>query len=189
MPDDFFRMCLEANIMTLVDHHCFKNCVAQSVTFSRRIRCHVNLFPSTLIGIPVQHLIDVLPPHHQNYCIEISEQQIIGDPSYLVKPVTALRKAGVQIAIDDVGFGKSCIESLILLEPDVIKIDRRWVHGVSRDKGRANALKKLMKVANSLDMLAIAEGIETAEDIEVLHEVGIKFGQGFFLGKPDLCSE
>ena len=58
---------------------------------------HVNLFPSTLIDIPVQHLVEAFPSESRlgSYCIELNEQQIIGNPSYLLGPVTALREAGL----------------------------------------------------------------------------------------------
>ncbi|MBI4395004.1 MAG: diguanylate cyclase, partial [Candidatus Omnitrophica bacterium] len=58
-PEDFFRMCLENNILTLVDHRCFQICIAAAKVLPKGVRRHLNLFPSTLINIPVQHLIDV----------------------------------------------------------------------------------------------------------------------------------
>ena len=114
MPNDFFRFALEAKILTLVDHHCFKACAAQATSLPPGAWCHINLFPSTLVGIPIQHLIDIIPAENTRrfYCIEISEQQILDDPSYLVEPVAAFQKAGIAVAIDDVGFGRSGLEGL-----------------------------------------------------------------------------
>ena len=186
VAEDFFRFCLEHNILTLVDHRCFESCLSAGAVFPPEMRLHVNLFPSTLINIPVEHLIKALPKNYLRHscCIEISEQQIIGDPSYLIKPVNALRQAGVCVAVDDVGFGRSCLESLVLLEPDIIKIDKKCVMGISSDESRAAALKRILKVTNSLGTEVIAEGIETQEDLELVKELGVKFGQGFLWGKP-----
>ncbi len=186
VADDFFRFCLEHNILTLVDHRCFEACLAAGTIFPLEMRRHVNLFPSTLINIPVEHLIKALPANSltRSHCVEISEQQIIGDPSYLIKPVMALKEAGILVAIDDVGFGRSCLESLVLLEPDVIKIDKKCVMGIARDESRAYALKRILKVANSLGTEVIAEGIETQEDLDLVKQLGVKFGQGFLWGKP-----
>ena len=186
VADDFFRFCLEHNILTLVDHRCFEACLAAGTIFPLEMRRHVNLFPSTLINIPVEHLIKALPANSltRSHCVEISEQQIIGDPSYLIKPVAALKEAGILVAIDDVGFGRSCLESLVLLEPDVIKIDKKCVMGIARDESRAYALKRILKVANSLGTEVIAEGIETQEDLDLVKQLGVKFGQGFLWGKP-----
>jgi len=186
MPDDFFRLSLEANILTLVDHRCFKNCVAAAAALPPGIRRHVNLFPSTILDIPVQHLVDSLPPNgsRKDYCIEISEQQIIGDPSYLAGTVDAFKREGVLVAIDDVGYGRSCLESVVLLEPDLVKIDKVCVNGIGRDESRTRSLKRLIKVANSLGAEIVAEGIESREDLDVLRDLGVKSGQGYLWGVP-----
>lgn len=191
MPNDFFRFALESNILTAVDHHCFKVCLAQAAGFPMETWCHINLFPSTLVGIPIQHLIDAIPPGgaRKFYCIEISEQQILDDPSYLIEPVTALQKAGISIAIDDVGFGRSGLESLILLQPNVVKIDRKWINKMYQHPSRQRSLQRLIKVIGSLGAEAIAEGIENVEDFDFLKSFGVKYGQGYLLGKPVPCQK
>jgi diguanylate cyclase (GGDEF)-like protein len=186
MPDDFFRLCMEENILTLVDHRCYKNCIKASRSLPRGIRRHLNLFPSTILDIPPQHLIDALPEDdtRKDYCIEISEKQIIGDPSYLTSTVEVFKRAGLLIAIDDVGYGRSCLESAVLLEPDVVKIDKTFVTGVSGDPTRLRSLKRLLKVASSLGADVVAEGIERRSDLEALKDLGVKSGQGYFWGMP-----
>ena len=94
------------------------------------------------------------------------------------------RRRLVGIAIDDVGFGRSCLESLILLQPDVIKIDKRLVNGISHDKSQKEMLRRLLAVVESLHTKIIAEGIETREDLETLKELGVPYGQGFLWGQP-----
>ncbi len=187
MPNDFFRVCLENNILTLVDFQCFKNCVASSIFLFGEGRFHINLFPSTLIDIPIKHLVESFPMDRPRgtYCIEISEQQIIGDPSNLADQVRIFKKSGVLVAIDDVGFGRSCLESLILLEPDIVKIDKRWVYGIAQNHWSARSLKRLLKVTEALGAEVVAEGIELEEDLQVLRELGIRYGQGYLLGRPD----
>ena len=89
------------------------------------------------------------------------------------------------VAIDDVGFGRSCLENLILLEPDIIKIDKRCVKGISRDKSRARSLKRILGVAAVLNTDVVAEGIENEEDLDVLRTLGVKYGQGYLMDRPD----
>lgn len=186
MPDDFFRAALESNILSRVDFECLKSCVTTSAVLPPGFLCHINLFPSTLINLPPQDFIELFDGigKQKLYCIEISEQQIIGDPSYLVEPVSQLRKAGALIAIDDLGFGKSCLESLILLEPDIVKIDKKCVTRASENPSLIRSLKRLVKMARSLEAEVIAEGIETEKDLILLQDLGVKFGQGYFLSKP-----
>ncbi len=186
MPDDFFRACIEANILTLVDHQCLRSCLSANAALALNARCHVNLFPSTIIDIPVQHLLEDFPQafNRGSFCIEVSEQQIIGDPSYLSGPIDSFKQAGILIAIDDVGFGRSCLESLIVLEPDIVKIDKRFVKGIAEDRFRAQSLKRLLKVTRVLDAEVVAEGIETHEDLRMLQDLGVQYGQGYFLDRP-----
>lgn len=183
-PDDFFRASLEANILTAVDQHCFKTCASSASILPPNIRRHVNLFPSTLIGVPVEQLLQALPSNSSSYCVEISEQQIIGDPSYLVEPVRALRQSGVKIALDDLGFGRSCLESLILLEPDIVKIDKKCVTGITEEHANMRSLKRLLRMATSLGAEVVAEGVESKTDLSVLTDLGVFCAQGYFLGRP-----
>ncbi len=186
LPDDFFRVCFENNILTLVDRHCFKNCIQASSELPMEVKRHLNIFPSTMIDIPIRNLLQALGEKviDKNFCLEISEQQIIGDPSYLVEPVAHLKKSGIEIAIDDVGFGRSCLESLILLEPNVVKIDKKLVNGISKNSWCEKSLQRFLKVTQALGSEVIAEGIESKEDMETLVSLGVQFGQGYFLGRP-----
>ena len=187
MPDDFFRVSFENNILTSVDSQCLKNCIAAGRHFPSPIVRHVNIFPSTLLDVPTRNLVKLFGPEggkNALYCVEISEQQIIGDPSYLIESVNSLKKSGISIAIDDVGFGRSSLESLILLEPDVVKIDKKCVHGIAKDGGSERSLKRLKKVTDSLGVQLVAEGIETEEDMNTLIAMGVKYGQGYYLGRP-----
>jgi diguanylate cyclase (GGDEF)-like protein len=186
LPDNFFRMCSERNILTLVDHACLAASVRTALELPPYARFHVNIFPTTLLAIPVEHLLEIFPRPlpKDTFCLEISEQQIIGDPSYLVPIVRALRAAGILIAIDDVGFGSSCLESLVLLEPDILKIDKRVVIGIDRDPQRVEHLRRYIAIARSLGCTLVAEGIESAGELNVVRSLGIEFGQGYFWGKP-----
>ena len=187
MPDDFFRASMEANALTEVDHHCLKSCVTAAQVLPASIECHVNLFPSTILNVPVETLLDAFQNKNegQRFYIEISEQQIIGDPSYLTHAVLELRKAGIGIALDDLGFGRSCLESLIFLEPDLLKIDKKCVIGIADNPAHARSLKRLLKIAESLGAEVVAEGIENEDDLDVLKDLGVAYGQGFLLGQPE----
>lgn len=186
-PVDFFRIAMEADILTPVDHQCLRTCAAASRGLPAGSMIHVNLFPSTLLDVPVAHLIAAFPEGRQpgSYCVEISEQQILGDPSYLMDSVAALKGAGIRIAIDDVGFGSSCLESLILLEPDVVKIDKRCVLGIARGAAHTRSLRRLLKVAESLGADVVAEGVNDREDLAVLKDLGVPLAQGFLWGMPE----
>jgi len=185
-PDEFFRIAMENNMLTLVDHHCFRSCVTVASELPPQMHRHINLFPATIIDLPVEELVDKLAANcpASNYCFEISEQQILGDSSSMIGPVQAFKDYGITIAVDDVGFGNTCLESLILLEPDVIKMDKKYVRGIAQSSQVERSLRRVLKVAEDLNAEVIAEGIETEEDLARLKDLGVKYGQGYYLGMP-----
>jgi EAL domain-containing protein (putative c-di-GMP-specific phosphodiesterase class I) len=186
MPENFFRLCAERNVLTLVDHACLKASINAALQLPPYVRLHLNIFPTTLLAIPVEHLLDLFPNPipADTFCLEISEQQIIGDPTYLVPAVQALREAGILIAIDDVGFGSSCLESLVLLEPDILKVDKRCVIGIDTEPTHVEHLRRYIRIARSVGCQIVAEGIENARELAVVRSLGIEYGQGYFWGKP-----
>lgn len=183
-PADFFRICIENNILTTVDLQCLQLCLEDAPNIGRNMRLHVNLFPSTLLETPVENLIKLFPQERNGttYCLEISEQQFITEPGYLREAINALKQAGILVAIDDVGFGRSSLETLILLEPDLVKVDRKYVSGISVEPSKARLLRRLANVAKSLGAEIVAEGIEDRNDLPLLKEMGINYGQGFLWG-------
>jgi len=185
MPDDFFRLSRTNNMLTVVDRHCWHHCVQAQMHVQSGIRRHLNIYPTTLIETPVEEILKDLPvENRRDICVELSEELISTDPSQLLKSIETMRQAGVHIAMDDVGFGRSSLENLVILEPDIIKIDKKINIGLAKDKGLRRSLERILRVVRSLNAQVIVEGIEAEEDLKVIMSMGVKFGQGFFLGKP-----
>jgi diguanylate cyclase (GGDEF)-like protein/PAS domain S-box-containing protein len=187
VPEQFFRISLEARCLTLVDRRCFKNCVAAAARVPASMQCHFNLFPSTIVEITAERLLEELNGERERLdsCIEISEQQILGESLALAREIERFKKAGVRISIDDVGFGQSSLESLILLEPETIKIDKKYVTDLTRHDWKRRSLERLLRIAESLGAETIAEGIQNPEDLRELRNMGVLYGQGFLLGRPE----
>ena len=186
LPDDFFPLCDRVGRLSAVDFDCFRTCVEAADWLDESLRYHVNLFPATLLDVPVERIAAALPDGRARRacCIELSEQQIVADSSYLLEPVRALKKAGFLVALDDVGCGRSSLENLLLLEPEIVKIDRALIHGTFEDRWKRRALKRLLEVARVLGAEVVAEGIESERDLVVLRRLGATFGQGYALGRP-----
>lgn len=185
MPDDFFRLCRANNMLTIVDRQCLHCCVTAGQQVERGLRKHLNIFPTTAVEIPVEEILREFPPEMRGeFCLELSEELIFSDLSKLIKPIKILQEAGILIAIDDVGFGRSCLESLVIFEPDIVKIDKKVNIGLANDKGRQRSLERLLRIVHSLKAQVVVEGIETEEDLRVLLDMGVEYGQGYLLGRP-----
>ena len=190
-PDNLFRYCQEQDILPAVDLRCLKKCAEAAHLYTPGTRYNVNIMPATLLQTPTEELIRVLrfDPTYGHCCLEISEQQLLGDPTPLVPRVRVLQDAGIRIAIDDVGFGNSCLEGLIMLRPQVIKIDKRLVTGLARDKDLQSIFMRMLKVAEVLGAEVVAEGIADRDDCRLVQDLGVRLGQGYLFGRPEICGE
>lgn len=184
-PEDFFRLSLEANLSTMIDRQCLSTCVAASRKLLPIFRRHINVSPATILDMTVPRFIEAFPEGQAGlYCIEISQHQIVGDPSYLEDVLEGLRSAGFLTAIEDVSFGKNSVESLVLLEPDFIKLDKTYAMGLASDRARVRSLARMLKLADAIGTDVIAEGVESPTDLGALKAAGVKYGQGFLWGRP-----
>ncbi len=179
------QLSQEHGMLGVLDNHCFRNSVAAVSRFDPRFHGHVNLYPSTLLGF-CEGMIDELGEtiERNQLCIELSEQQILSEPRDLLPRIQQLRSVGIRIGLDDVGFGHTALETLIVLEPEVVKIDRSAVFGIAVDADQRRCLQRLVSVARALNGEVIAEGVETEEDAAVLIDLGIEHAQGFLYGRP-----
>ncbi|MCB9799190.1 MAG: diguanylate cyclase [Candidatus Omnitrophica bacterium] len=187
-PDLFFNFCMEKNILNLIDMHCFRRCceLSRDILADQTKKIHINLFQSTILSTQIEEFLEIIPSERirNQYCIEISEQQIIGNPECMIESIQRFKEKDFLIAIDDVGFGRSCLESMIILKPDIVKIDKRCVTGVAHDLAKKRTLKNLIRVLKAVTPQIIAEGIETEDDAKVLLELDIRYGQGYYYAKP-----
>jgi EAL domain-containing protein (putative c-di-GMP-specific phosphodiesterase class I) len=94
------------------------------------------------------------------------------------------RKLGFLLALDDVGTGHSNLERIPRLEPDILKIDRVLVHGMSESYHRREVFRSLLALSHQIGALAIAEGVEDERDVMAALSLGCDFFQGFYFGRP-----
>jgi EAL domain-containing protein (putative c-di-GMP-specific phosphodiesterase class I) len=95
-----------------------------------------------------------------------------------------LHELGVQIAVDDFGTGFSSLEQLRRFPIDVLKVDRSFVQGVDHDARDAAIAANLVSLAHALDLVAVAEGIETDGQLASLRELDCDLAQGFLFARP-----
>jgi EAL domain-containing protein (putative c-di-GMP-specific phosphodiesterase class I) len=116
--------------------------------------------------------------------LELSEHDRVDDYDALHEVLRPLRASGMRLAIDDVGAGFSSLRHIVLTRPEVIKIDRTLVDGVSRDPVLSTLVRALVEFAHGSGARVVAEGIETADDATALLQLGVDYGQGWHYGRP-----
>ncbi|UUY05277.1 EAL domain-containing protein [Svornostia abyssi] len=116
--------------------------------------------------------------------LEITEHAPVADYDALAADLRPLRDRGARVAIDDAGAGFASLRHILRLSPDVIKLDRSLVSGISRDRAQQALAGGLISFAEKMGALIVAEGIELAEELGTLRELGVRYGQGFLLARP-----
>ncbi len=116
--------------------------------------------------------------------IEITETVLIGDDPAPRQSLEALRKTGVNLALDDFGIGYSSLSYLRRLPFDRIKIDKSFVDELAQRQDNAAIVKSIVSLSMDLGMQTTAEGIETAEQLEFLRRLQCTEAQGYFIGRP-----
>jgi diguanylate cyclase (GGDEF)-like protein/PAS domain S-box-containing protein len=122
------------------------------------------------------------PPHRLK--IEITETMIVENQKVAVQTLTQLQALGIQIQVDDFGTGYSSLSVLHSLPLDTLKIDISFVRLLETDPDNAEIVKVIIKLAQNLGMMAIAEGVETQSQLLQLKALGCDFAQGYLLAKP-----
>jgi diguanylate cyclase (GGDEF)-like protein len=120
-----------------------------------------------------------------NLVLEVTESSVI-DGRQVRATLEALHELGVRLALDDFGTGQSSLSLLRAFPVDVLKLDKSFVDGIcdGEDRGRLAVAAAVAQLAEYLDLYAVAEGIETAAQLERLREMGYRLGQGYFMAKP-----
>ncbi|MBW2419770.1 MAG: EAL domain-containing protein [Deltaproteobacteria bacterium] len=115
---------------------------------------------------------------------EVSEQESIDNFSLFRETRDYYRSLGFQFALDDTGSGYAGLEALLEISPEFIKMDRNFVSGVDQDPARQDLLAALLTVAERTGARIVGEGLDTLEELDMLEELGIHFGQGWLFGHP-----
>jgi len=116
--------------------------------------------------------------------LELTESVLLGRDDRIQAELTELKQLGVRLAIDDFGTGYSSLSYLRELPMDVLKIDKSFTEGIASSQGRLALVEVIVRMAKTLGLSVVAEGIESQKQRELLISLGCEFGQGYLLEKP-----
>ena len=153
---------------------------------------HVNL---SVVELRDPELVsDILAELHETglapgqLVLEITETQLLRDAAGSAARFDELRSLGVRVALDDFGTGYSSLSYLHSLPLDSLKIAKPFVDGLAGGGREAGFIAMIVDLARTLELEVIAEGIETADQLAALRDLGAELGQGYLLGRPSAAS-
>lgn len=188
-PGQLFAAAAAAGRTVELDLACFEVVAAGSVDIDVNQVVTINLSPQTLElqDFSSAWLLEILSRYRLSpgrIIVELTEREAINDLDRLRRNAAALQHAGVRLAADDVGAGNAGLRLLSQVRFDIVKIDLSLVQDGTQHDSSRNVLRSLTELAARQGAVAIAEGLETAEQLRSLRELGITTGQGYLLGRP-----
>ncbi len=144
---------------------------------------HLNLSPRALLDPAASTLLLQLPL--RRIVLEVTEHQVVGDYAILTAVLAPLRAAGMRLAIDDAGAGFASMRHVLLLEPDVLKLDISLVRGIDSDAAKRSLCQALTGFAHATGAKVVAEGVETQPEADAVRTLGVDLAQGYFFARPE----
>jgi EAL domain-containing protein (putative c-di-GMP-specific phosphodiesterase class I) len=141
----------------------------------------VNLSPSALASPEVQQ---ALQRPLTGLVLEITEHEAVEDYVDFAGMLAVLRARGARIAVDDAGAGYAGLRQLMILRPDLIKLDRGLIEDVAGDEAKQALVECFVRFAERTDAHVCAEGVESLDDLLVLARIGVTYGQGYVIARP-----
>jgi hypothetical protein len=144
----------------------------------------MSFYDSAFIEIEVGNLLSAAGLTPANIVFEITERLAIENFASFKRALAAYTAMGFGVAIDDVGTRHSNLETVMSLRPHFIKISDVLVRGIARSTVKREMLRSLRHIAETIDAVMVAEGIEHVEDVLALRDLGLRYGQGYYMARP-----
>ena len=192
-PGSFIPFAEEVGLIDVVDRFVLAEACAQLHYWQQRdlvppdMEISVNLSANELTDPgTATHISEMLAGaafDPSNLILEITESAMMRDTDTVVQNLHALRALGLRIAVDDFGTGYSSLAYLEQFPVDILKIDRSFVAALSEDD-QAGLAQAVIQIAETLGLMTVAEGVESAEQAARLRTLGCRAAQGYYLGRP-----
>nr|WP_314259067.1 EAL domain-containing protein [uncultured Devosia sp.] len=181
-PDVWFAMAASVGLGTELEMLAVNKGLALLDLLPRDLYLTLNVSPDTVLS---GDLLTAIPEKHgRRVVLEITEHASVDDYSALGNALSALRAGGVRLAVDDAGAGYASLRHILALQPDIIKLDMSLTRNIQDDVARHALAAALVHFGRETKCQILAEGVETAIELEALRNLGVEYAQGYFLGRP-----
>ena len=193
-PADFIPIAEQTGLILAIGRFVLQTAIAQAAQWHRQYSGEQPLLMS--VNVSCKQLVDAgLADYISDLLaevdldpaclkIEVTESTLMENPAQATAILAELRSRGVQVGLDDFGTGYSCLALLHRLPLDVLKVDRSFVSDMTEHEPSAAIVRTVLSLAESLGLAVIAEGVETAEQAQLLRDMGCPWSQGYYFSRP-----
>jgi len=199
-PNEFIPVAEDSGLIVPMGHWIMSEAIRQSALWSaafgkggRSLSVAINLSARQLAQPDLADLVarelDRADADPALVAFEITETVLLEDVTSAERTLTDLKDLGVKLSLDDFGTGYSSLTYLCRLPIDTVKVDRSFVSQLGTGSRDASIVEMVVGMAHMLQLDVVAEGVETAEQAEVLRDWGCRYAQGFLFSKPKPIGE
>lgn len=181
-PDQWFRMAHSVGLGFELERAALRSALARADDLPDGTYLSVNGSPEVFAQQETHEML--VDASGDGVVLEITEHAPVSDYGQLATRLGVLRARGARLAVDDAGAGFASLRHILQLSPDFIKLDRSLVSGIANDPARQALAEGLISFGTRIGVDIVAEGIEEPEELQVLRERGVRFGQGYLLARP-----
>ncbi|MDP8264842.1 MAG: EAL domain-containing protein [Candidatus Aceula lacicola] len=186
-PEMLFEAALRFGFYKELEMICWKRAfeVISSSHYSDRIFLNCNPYlVESLEFLTIKSIMSDYNILSKNMVLEITERSAISDYKMFFDRLREYQKDGLSVAIDDLGGGYASLESIVEINPKLVKIDISIIRDLDKNPLKRSLVKAIISFCKENNITSVAEGIERKEELDVLLDLGIDAGQGYFLGMP-----
>lgn len=191
-PDEFIAIAEDAGLIVELGQQALIKACKQLKEWHKQgfneLRMAINVSPRQFllsdVALDVETVLRDVGLEAKYVELELTESLILDDPEKIIIMLNKLKELGVKLSIDDFGTGYSSLSYLSRFPLDVLKIDKSFINQLMVDEKGLAITQAIIAIAHSLKLEVIAEGVENAEQLDILRRLGCKYVQGYYFGKP-----
>ncbi|WP_434629347.1 GGDEF domain-containing protein [Chromobacterium sp. CV08] len=188
-PMMLFEAAERCRMTPALDQACLRACAERFAELALPGLLFVNIGPETLLAqerrpAAVLSFLETVGLDSRRVILELTENRPGGAYPALREAADGCRRDGLRIALDDFGEGFSNLRLWSELRPDIVKLDKHFVRHIHLDPLKEQFVRSVADIARQSGALLVAEGIESAEELRTLRRLGVRYGQGYLLARP-----
>ncbi|MGH2782578.1 MAG: EAL domain-containing response regulator, partial [Thermoleophilaceae bacterium] len=181
-PDRWFAEAHEVGLGMELELAAVRLACAQAGELPPGTYLSVNVSPAVAASAELLEVLDAAPV--DEIVLEVTEHAPVDDYGRFQRDLRGVRARGARLAVDDAGAGFASLRHILELRAELIKLDPSLTHDLQTDRARRSMATALIDFGREMGVAILAEGIETKAQCEALRRLGVRYGQGFHLGRP-----
>ena len=189
-PGEFLPLAEQAGLMRALDEQVVMLACSALATAPAQASLTINISPQwfeqskRVLADVVERAARACNAAPERLLIEVTEQAVIADRGRAAAEIEALRTLGVRVVLDDFGTGYSSLSYLAEFGFDLVKLDRSFLRRIGEDARSHALVRATIALVHALELPVCGEGVETADQLEALRDLGCDLLQGFHIGRP-----